>query len=180
MSTSTTSARQSASLSKSLKKDLSPSLKHESSAPRSISDHISLTRISSPLPSLNKSWHQSYSSFQTLTRSQCPRVHYHPWCEDCQTLTTWGQPLPTKQMYKQPIPTFGDLKTVIQVRSRYRSPSKSPSISQAAIQKVCSTWRDEKFAKAVAKQTVKLAAREALRRLVCRQRVGHGAAPQAE
>src|SRR6266702_1107977 len=177
MSTSTTSARQSASLSKSLKKDLSPSLKHESSAPRSISDHISLMRISSPLPSPNKSWHQSYSSFQTSTRSQCPRVHYHPWCKDCQTLTTWGQPLPTKQTYKQPIPTFGDLKTVIRARSHYRSPSKSPSISQAAIRKVCSMWRDEQFAKAVAKRMAKLAVREALRQLVCQQHAGHGAAP---
>src|SRR6266702_841334 len=179
MSTSITSARQSASLGKSLKRDLSPSPRHESSAPKSISDLTSLTRISSPLPSPNKSWHQSYSSFQTLTRSQCPRVHYHPWCEDCQTLTTWEQPLPTKLKYKTSILTFGDLKTVIQAKSCYRSPSGNLSVSQAAIWKVCSTWRDEQFAKAVAKRSAKMAAREALRQSVHRQRAARGAAPPA-
>src|SRR6266702_7262537 len=150
MSTPTTSDRRSASLEPSSKRGLSQSQRHENSVPRSISDHTSPTKICSPLPSPNKSWHQSYLSFQTSTRSQCPCVHYHPWCDNCQTLTTWGQPLPTKLTYKKSMPTFGDLKTVIRERSRYQSPSRYLSASQTALQKVCSMWRDEQFARAVA------------------------------
>src|SRR6266702_728709 len=158
MSTNTISAHQNESLELSSKRDSSQDKRRENSVPRSTSDHTSPTRTFSPLPSLNKSWHQSYLSFQTLTRSQCPHVHYHPWCEDCQTLTTWEQPLPTKQMYKRPIPTFGDLKMVVQKRSHYRSPFANQSASQTALRKVCSTWRDEQFAKAVAKRSAKMAA----------------------
>src|SRR6266702_27507 len=161
MSTSTTSAHQSASLEQSLRRDSSQGPRPESSAPRSISNPTSPTRTFLPLPSLNKSWHQSYSSFQTSTQSQCPRVHYHPWCEECQTLTIWEQPLLTKRTCKKQIPTFGDLKTVVRERSHYRSPFANQSTSQTALQKVCSTWRDEQFAKAVAKRSAKMAAREA-------------------
>src|SRR6266702_696370 len=177
MSTPITSGHRSASSEQSSRRDSSPSPRHESSVPRSTSNHTSPTRTSSPLPSPNKSWHQSYLSFQTLTRSQCPRVHYHPWCEDCQTLATWEQPLPTKPTYKKSIPTFGDLKTVIWARSHYQSPSGSPSTSQTALRKVCSTWRDEQFARAIAKRSTKMAAWEALRRTVHWQRTARGAAP---
>src|SRR6266702_3630958 len=177
MSTSTILAHQSASLGPSLKKGSSQSPKPESSAPRSTSDPISPTKTFSPPHSPNKSWHQSYLSFLTLTRSQCPRVHYHPWCEDCQTLTTWEQPPLTKQTCKRPIPTFGDLKTVVRERSRYRSPFMNQSASQTVLRKVCSMWRDEQFAKAVAKRSARMAAREALRRTVRRQRTDHGAIP---
>src|SRR6266702_1115237 len=166
MSTSTILACQSASSEPSLKKDSSQGPKPESSALTSISDPTSPTKTFSPLPSPNKSWHQSYSSFQTSTRSQCPHVHYHPWCEDCQTLTAWEQPPLTKQTCKKSIPTFGDLKTVVRGRSHYRSPSANQSASQTALRKVCSTWRDEQFAKAVAKRSAKMAAREALCRSV--------------
>src|SRR6266571_8146611 len=121
MSMPTTLDHWSVSSEQNSKKGSSQSPRHENSVPRSISDQTSPTKISSQHPSPNKSWHQSYLSFQTLTRSQCPRMHYHPWCEDCQTLATWEQPLPTKQMYKRPIPTFGDLKMVVQKRSRYWS-----------------------------------------------------------
>src|SRR6266702_5983009 len=179
MSTNTTLALRSASSESNWKKDSSPSPRHENSVPRSTSDHTSPTRTSLPPHLPNKSWHQSYSSFQDSTRSQCHRVHYHPWCEDCQTLTTWGQPLPTKQTSKRPIPTFGDLKMVVRARSRYWSPSKNQSTSQAAILKVCSTWKDEQLARAVAKRTVKLAAREALRRQAHQQCADHGAALRA-
>src|SRR6266702_7913361 len=110
MSTGTTLAHPNASSEPSSKKGSSHSLKHKSCVPKSISDHTLPTRISSPLPSLSKSWHQSYSSFQTTTQSQCPRMHYHPWCEDCQTLITWEQPPHIKPMYKTSMPTFGDLK----------------------------------------------------------------------
>src|SRR6266571_3248271 len=179
MSTNTTSVRPNASSGPSSKKDLSPSPKPESFAPRSISDPTSLTKTFLPPPSPNKSWHQSYSSFQTSTRSQCPRVHYHPWCEECQTLTTWEQPPLIKRMCKKSIPTFGDLKTVIREKSRYQSPFASQSASQIALWKVCSTWRDEQFAKAVAKRSAKMAAWEALHRSVHRQRAACGAAPPA-
>ena len=177
MSTNTTLACRNVSLELNLKKDSLQSPRHENSVPRNTSDPTSPTKTSLPLPSPNKSWHQSYSSFQTSTRSQCPCMHYHPWCDDCQTLTVWEQPLPIKPTYKTSIPTFGDLKTVIREKSRYRSPSKSPSASQAALQKVCSTWR-EQFAKAVAKRSIKMAVWEALRWLVHRQHVDHGAVPQ--
>src|SRR6266571_7761347 len=177
MSTSTTSVHQNASSDPSLKKDSSPPPKHKNSVPRSTSDHTSPMRTSSPLPSPNKSWHQSYSSFQTSTQSQCPRVHYHPWCEDCQTLTIWEQPPLTKQTCKKPIPTFGDLKTVIRGRSHYRSPFANQSASQTALRKVCSTWKDEQFTKAVAKRSAKMAAREALCRSVHWQHADRGAAP---
>src|SRR6266702_369443 len=177
MSTSTISACQNISLGPNSKKGSSPEMKPGSSAPKSISDLTPPTKISSPLPSPNKSWHQSYSSFQTSTRSQCPRVHYHPWCEECQTLTIWEQPPLIKQTCKKSIPTFGALKTAIRERSRCRSPFKSQSASQTALRKVCSTWKDEQFAKAVAKRSAKMAAREALHRQVHQQRADRGAAP---
>src|SRR6266702_771675 len=179
MSTTTTLDHRSVSSEQRLRRGSSPSPRHKNSVPKSTSDPTSLTRTFWLPLSPSKSYHQSYSSFQTSTRSQCPRVHYHPWCEECQTLATWGQPLPTKPTCKTSIPTFGDLKMVIQARSRYRSPSKSPSVSQTALQKVCSTWRDEQFAKAAAKRNAKMAAREALRQTVHRQRAARGAAPPA-
>ena|SRR6266702_2182102 len=179
MSTNTTLAHPSTSLELSLKKDSSHSLRHESSVPRSISNHMSQTRISSPPPSPNKSWHQSYSSFQTSTRSQCPRVHYHPWCNNCQILTAWEQPLPTKPTYKKSILTFGDLKTVIWEKSCYQSPSGNLSAPQTVLQKVCSTWKDEQFARAVAKRSAKMAAQEALHQSVHRQCTACGVAPPA-
>src|SRR6266702_6428133 len=152
MSTTTTLGRRSVSSEQSLRRDSSPSPRHENSVPRSISDPTLLMRTSSPPLSLNKSWHQSYLSFQTSTRSQCPHVHYRPWCEDCQTLATWEQPPHTKPMRKTSTPTFGDLKMVVQRRSHYRSPFTSQSASQTAMRRVCSTWRDEQFARVAAKR----------------------------
>ncbi len=179
MSINTTSVHWSASSGLNLKKGSSPSTRHENSVPRNTSDQMSPTRTSSSLPSLNKSWHQSYSSFQTSTRSQCPRVHSHPWCKECQTLTIWGQPLPTKLTPKTSMPTFGDLKTAVQARSHYQSPSGNLSTSQTALWKVCSTWRDEQFAKAISRRSAKMAAWEALRQSVHQQRAARGAAPPA-
>src|SRR6266702_7870702 len=170
MSTSTTLAPQSASSGPSSKKGSSPKPRPENSVPRDISDPTSPTRTSSLLRSPNKSWHQSYLSFQDSTRSHCPRVHYHPWCEECETLMEWEQPPLIRQTCKKSIPTFGDLKTVVRERSRYRSPFTSQSASQIALRKVCSTWRDEQFARAVARRSAKMAAREALRRSVHQQR----------
>src|SRR6266702_869965 len=176
MSTTTTLARQSGSSGLSLSLDSSHSKRHKNSAPRSIFDLMSLTKTSSSLPSPRKSWEQSYSSFQTSTRNQCPCIHYHPWCDDCQTLMAWEQPPPIRMMYKTSMPTFGDLKMAIWEKSRYQSLFGNTR-TQAAIKKVCSTWRDEQFARAVAKRSAKMAAWEALCQLVHQQRVARGATP---
>src|SRR6266702_165439 len=179
MSMTITSACWNGSSEWNLSRDSSRSPRHKSSVPRSTSDLTSKMKTSSSHPSPKKSWEQSYSSFQTLLRLQCPLVHYHPWCDRCQTLTVWEQPLPISQMCKTSRPTFGDLKTVIREKSRCQSLSKSRSILQTAIQKVCSTWREEQFAKAVAKRSAKMAAQEALHRSVHRQRVARGATTRA-
>src|SRR6266702_4824954 len=178
MSTSTTLAPQNASLGSSSKKGSSPKPRPENSVPRSISDPTSPTKTSLLPHSPNKSWHQSYSSFQVSTRSHCPRVHYHPWCEECQTLMEWEQPPLIRQTCKKSIPTFGDLKTVIREKSHSRSPFTSQSASQTVLRKVCSTWRDEQFARAVTRRSAKMAAREALRRSVHRQCADRGAVAQ--
>src|SRR6266702_2225599 len=179
MSTTITSDHRSESLQRNLNTGSSHSPRRESSALKSISDPMSPMKTSSSLHSPTKSWHQSYSSFQTSTRAQCPRVHYHPWCDECQTQMEWGQPLPIKPTQKKSTMTFGDLKTAIQARSRCQSPSKNQSASQAAIRKVCSLWRDEQFTKAAAKRNAKMAAREALRWSVHRHREARGAARRA-
>src|SRR6266702_3455254 len=177
MSTTITSARWSESSEQNLSPDSSHFPRHESSVPKSIFDPIPPMRTSLLPHSPNKSWHQSYSSIQTLTLAQCPHVHYHPWCDECQTQMEWEQLPPIRPTYKKLMPTFGDLKTAVQERSRCRSPLKNPSGLQAAIRKVCSLWREEQFAKAIARRSAKMAAREALHQSVHRQRAAHGAAP---
>src|SRR6266702_6776894 len=179
MSTTTTLACWSKFSELSSSRGSSPSWKHKNSVPRSIFNPTSPTKTSSLLPSLNKSWEQSYSSFQTLARSQCPCVHYHPWCDDCQTLMAWEQPPPIRQTYKRSIPTFEDLKMATWEKSRYQSLFGNPSRTQQAIMKVCSTWREEQFARAITKRSAKMAAWEALRRLAHQQCRGCGAVPPA-
>src|SRR6266702_3417069 len=117
MSTTTTSEPRNASLGPSWKEGLSHPPRRESCAPRSISDPTSLTKTSSLHPSPNTSWEQSYSSFQTSSRAQCPRVHYHQWCEDCLTQMGWEPLLPISRTPKTPIPTFGELKTATREKS---------------------------------------------------------------
>jgi len=68
---------------------------------------------------------------------------------------------------------------VIWEKSHYQSLFMNPSTSQEAVRKVCSMWREEQFARAVAKSSAKMAAREALRWSVHWQRAAHGAAPPA-
>src|SRR6266571_2405988 len=163
MSTTTTSVHPNISLELNLSQDSLHSLRHENSAPRSTFDLTSPTKTSLLLPSPKKSWEQSYSSFQTLARSQCLHIHYHPWCNNCQTLTEWGQPPPIRQTCAPSKPTFGDLKTAIKEKSHYQFLFGNPSVSQEAVKKVCLTWREEHFARAVTKRSTKMAAREALR-----------------
>src|SRR6266702_2519065 len=178
MSTTTTSAHRNESSGPSSNRGSLPSLKHKNFVPKSTSSPTSPTRISLSLPSPKKSWEQSYSSFQTLARGQCPRVHYHPWCNDCQTLMRWEQPPPIRQTSARSMKTFGDLKTATREKSRYQSLFGKSSATQEAVRKVVSTWREEQFAKAVAKRSAKMAAREALRRSVHRQRAACGATPR--
>src|SRR6266702_4133054 len=140
---------------------------------------MSRTKTSLSLHSPSRSWEQSYSSFQTSTQAQCPHMHYHPWCDNCQTLTEWEPPLPISAKRKRLMPTFGDLKMAIRERSCCWSHSKNPGTAplQSAIQKVCSMWREELFTKAIAKRSVKMAAWEALHQAVHRQHVARGATP---
>src|SRR6266702_7653619 len=142
MPTTTTLARWNESLESSSSQGSSPSLRCENSAPKSISDLTSPTKTFLLLPSPKKSWEQSYSSFQTSARNQCPHVHYHPWCDDCQTLTGWEQPPPIRWMSARSIPTFGDLKMATREKSRDQSLFGRPSTSQEAVKKVISTWRE--------------------------------------
>src|SRR6266702_3651652 len=174
MSTTITSDHPNGSSGLSSSQDLSHSLRRKNSALRSMCDPTSPTRIFSSLPSLKKSWEQSYSSFQTSTRSQCPRVHYHPWCDDCQTLTEWEQPPPIRPTYNPWILTFGDLKTAIWEKSHYQSLFGSQRRSQQAMGKVCSMWRDEQFARAITKRSTKMAAQEALHQSVHQQHAACG------
>src|SRR6266702_3205452 len=177
MSTTITSVPQNESSGSSWNRASSPSTKRESCAQRSISNPTSPMKTSSSHPSPNKSWEQSYSSFQTSSRIQCPCVHYHPWCDNCQTLTGWEPLPPISPKSKMWIPTFWELKRVVRERSHYQSLLETRTASENAIKKVCSTWRDEQFARAVAKRSAKMAAREALRRSVRRRREARGAAP---
>src|SRR6266702_3210776 len=113
MSTTTTLAHPNASLEWSSSWDSSHSQRHKNSAPRSTFDPTSQMKTSSSPHSPKKSWEQSYSSFQSSTRSQCPRIHYHQWCDDCQTLMEWEPPPPIRPTCKPSTPTFGDLKMAV-------------------------------------------------------------------
>src|SRR6266702_1332429 len=177
MSTTITLAHLNASLELSSSQGSSHSPKCENSAPKSTFGPMSPMKTSLSLPSPKKSWEQSYSSFQMSARSQCLHVHYHPWCDDCQTLMRWEQPPPIRQTCTQSIPTFGDLKTATWEKSRYQFLFKNPSASQEAIKKVCSMWREEQFARAIAKRSTRMAAQEALHQSVHRQHMACGAAP---
>src|SRR6266702_6334755 len=175
MSMTTTSDHQNGSSDPSWRRETSCTTRRESSAPRNIYGLTSPTRTPWLPPLPNKKWGQSYSNFQTSSRLQCLRVHYHRWCEECLTQTEW-EPLPhTSPTRKTRIPTFGELKTATREKSLYLSHFATQSAMHKTVHKVCLQWRDELFAKAVARRTAKLAAREALRWSVHRQREACGA-----
>src|SRR6266702_3343671 len=157
--------------------DSSPNTRHKNSVPRNTSDLTSPMRM--PLPLLLPSWSESNFNSQRLLRSQCPRVHYHPWCKDCQTLMGWEPPQPIKLKSTRSIPPFGDLKMVVQARSHYQSPFTTQIKAQSTIKRVCSTWRDQQFTRATAKRREQLAVQEALHRQAHQQRVAHGTTLQA-
>src|SRR6266702_2135399 len=145
MSTTITLDPWSKSLESSLSQGSLPSMKRKSYALKSTFNPTSPMRTSSSHLSPNKSWEQSFSSFQASARSQCPRVHYHPWCNDCQTLMEWEPLPPISPTHKKPMPTFGDLKRVVRERSCYQSLLGTRTASENVIKKVCSMWREEQF-----------------------------------
>jgi len=90
----------------------------------------------------------------------------------------WEPPLPIRPTYKKVILTFGDLKMVVWARSHSQSPFKTQIALQNATKKVCSTWREEQFARAITKRCRWLAVREAVHQTAHQRCKAHGVEPQ--
>src|SRR6266702_286891 len=148
----------------------SPTTRRGSYAPRNTYDPTSKTRTSSPLPLPKKSGLEIERSSQTSRRRHCRRVHYHPYCERCQTLMGWEPHRLTKPTPKRLIMSFGRLKEYCESLPAWgeRQP-QSP-------QKISLQWREEQFARAIYKRNGAKVAREALRRQTHRRREVPGAA----
>ena len=169
-STPTTSEHQSASLGPSLTPSLSHATRHKNSVPRSTFDPTSLTRTSLSLPSQRKSWHEYERSSQTSRRHHCPHVHYHPYCDACQTLMGWEPHQLTKPKPKRSTISFGKLKEYCK---------SLPMWGELKVQlpkKVSMQWREEQFTRAVYKRNGVKAAQEALRRQAHQRQRNPGAA----
>src|SRR6266702_961538 len=177
MSTHTTSDLPNKSLGPSLTQNSSPNKRRKNSALRSISDPTPPTRTPWLLLLPSKRWIESNFNSQPFNRSQCPCMHYHPWCNNCQTLMVWEPPQPTRLKSTKSIPPFGDLKTVVQARSRFQSPFMTQIGAQNTLKKVCSKWRDEQFARAITKRSGQLAAQEALHQEAHQQCADCGVGP---
>src|SRR6266702_2521605 len=135
----------------------SPTMRHKNYVPRNTSDPNATTRMNSPLPSQRKSWLKYKRSSQTSRRQECPRVHYHPYCERCQTLMGWEPRQLTKPTPKRLIMSFGRLKEYCESLPTWRE-LKLQSPKKVSIQ-----WREEQFARAAYKRNIVKAAWEALR-----------------
>src|SRR6266702_4312641 len=168
--TTTTSAPRNASSGPSSTLNSSHMLRRGSFAPRSTYDPTSPTKTSSPLPSPKKSWLEYGRSSQTSRRRHCSRVHYHPYCERCQTLVDWEPHQLTKPTPKRLIMSFGRLKEYCE-----SLPAKGERQPQSP-KKVSLQWREEQFARAVYKRNAGKVGREALRREARQQREDRGAA----
>src|SRR6266571_5444718 len=155
--TTITSDRRSGSSGPSSTPSSSLTMRHENSVPRSTYDPTSKTRTNSPLPSPKKSWLKYERSSQTSRRRHCSRVHYHPYCERCQTLVGWRPHQLMKPTPKRLIMSFGRLKEYCESLPAWgeRRP-QSPK-------KMSVQWREEQFAQAVRKRNAAKVAREALR-----------------
>src|SRR6266702_1769088 len=134
------------------RRDSSPSKKLKNCVPRSTSDPTLLSR----------SWLESNYNSPMSPRLQCPLMHYHPWCKRCWTLMEWEPPQPIRRMPKKSIMPFKDLKKVVMERSHYQSPFGWQIRVQEAHKKLCLDWREEQFARAIAKQSRQLVAQEPL------------------
>src|SRR6266702_3903669 len=155
--TTTTLGRRSGSSGLSSTPSSSPITRHENSVPRSTSDCISKMKTSLPLPSPRKSWLEYERSSQTSRRHRCPRIHYHPYCEKCQTLVGWEPHQLTKPTPKHLIMSFGRLKEYCESLPAWRE------LQPQSPKKISIQWREEQFARAVWKRNAAKAAREALR-----------------
>src|SRR6266702_887664 len=166
--TTTTPVPRSASSEPNSTPSSSPTTRHESCVPRNTYDPTSRTRTNSPLPSPRKSWLEYERSSQISRRRHCNRVHYHHYCERCQTLMGWEPHQLTQPTPKRLITSFGKLKEYCESLPAWgeRQP-QSPK-------KVSLQWREEQFARAVAKRNAEKAAREALRRQVRRRQEDRG------
>src|SRR6266702_1322732 len=145
------------------------------SVPRSTSDPIALMRMKLLLPSPSKRWSESNFSSLMLQRMQCPCVHYHPWCDDCQTLMEWEPPQPIRPMSSKLIPTFGQLKKAVKMHCQchFKWQHKQRYLTKRA----CLEWREEQFQCTVVKRATPLAAWEARHQQAHQQRADHGAVP---
>src|SRR6266571_1915817 len=171
--TTTTSDRRSVSSGPSSTLSSSPTTRRENCAPRSTYDPISRTKTSSPLPSPRKSWLEYERSSMTSRRHRCNRVHYHPYCERCQTLVGWEPHQLMKPTPKRLIMSFGRLKEYCEALPTWgEQQPQSP-------QKISLQWREEQFARAVYKRNAAKVAREVLRRQTRRRREAPGVAPPA-
>ena len=97
--------------------------------------------MNSLLHSPKKSWLESEKSSQNLRQYQCPCVHYHPYCDKCQTLMEWEPPLPIRPILKPSIMSFGTLKqkTCCWCLPEWRLKKAKE------MKKVCLEWRQEQF-----------------------------------
>src|SRR6266702_4013378 len=170
-STPTTMAHQSTSLELSSIPSLSPKMRHKNYVPRNTYNPMSKTRMSSPLPLQRKSWLEYKRSSQTSRCNQCPSIHYHPYCDACQTLMGWEPHQLTKPTPKHLIMSFGRLKEYCESLPTWRE------LQVQSPKKISMQWREEQFARAMYKRNTAKAAREALRRQAHQQQRSHGVVP---
>src|SRR6266702_4913024 len=157
--TPTISDHRSASLEPSSTPSSSHPPRHENFVPRSTFDHTSPTKMSSPLLSPKKSWHEYERSSQISRRHHCPHIHYHPYCDSCETLMGWEPHRPTKPTPKRSMMSFGKLKEYCESLPMWGE-LKAQSPKKISLQ-----WREEQFTRAMYKRNGAKVAREAL----CRQ-----------
>src|SRR6266702_2019330 len=168
--TPTASVRQSASSWLSSTLNSSPMTRHANFVPRSTYDPTPPTKTSSPLPSPRRRWLEYEESSQTSRRRRCNRVHYHPYCERCQTLMGWEPHQLTKPTPKRLIMSFGKLREYCESLPAWGE--RQPQLPK----KVSLQWREEQFAQAGYKRNAAKAAQEARRRQARREREARGVA----
>src|SRR6266702_3667010 len=138
--TITTSDHRSESSGPSLTLSSSPTTRCKNSAPRNTYDPASRTKTNSPLPLRRRSWLEYEGSSQTSRRRQCNLVHYHPYCERCQTLVGWEPHRLTKPTSRNWMMSFGKLKEYCE-----SLPAWGKTQSQE-LKKISLQWREEQFA----------------------------------
>ena len=149
--------------------------KLKSYVPRNTSDLTSPMRMKSPLLLPSKRWSESNFNFLMSQRMQCPHMHYHPWCNECQTLMEWEPPQPIRLTSSKSIPTFGQLKKA--VRMHCQCHFEWWHQQRYLTKRACLEWREEQFQHAMVKRATQLAAQEAQCLQACQQRIDHGAIP---